>query len=101
MSEMTGAEALIESLSHHEVEVIFGIPGVQIMELLDTFYRNRKVRWVTVRHEQTAAYMAFGYARSTGKVGVAMVVPGPGAVHSHSGLPVRQERSEPGDYGRR
>lgn len=79
MATMTGAEALVESLSRERVEVVFGIPGVQIMELLDTFYRNRKVRWITVRHEQTAAYMAFGYARTTGKVGVAMVVPGPGA----------------------
>ncbi|MDP6127624.1 MAG: thiamine pyrophosphate-binding protein [Dehalococcoidales bacterium] len=95
MSEMTGAEALIESLSHHEVEVIFGIPGVQIMELLDTFYRNRKVRWVTVRHEQTAAYMAFGYARSTGKVGVAMVVPGPGALNSCAAIGTAYAASTP------
>ena len=82
MSEMTGAEALIESLSREGVDVIFGIPGVQVMEVLDTFYRIKKVRWISVRHEQTAAYMAFGYARSTGKVGVAMVVPGPGALNT-------------------
>ena len=82
MSEMTGAEALIESLSREGVDVIFGIPGVQVMEVLDTFYRIRKVRWISVRHEQTAAYMAFGYARATGKVGVAMVVPGPGALNT-------------------
>jgi len=95
MSEMTGAEALIESLSHEEVEVIFGIPGVQIMELLDTLYRNGRVRWISVRHEQTAAYMAFGYARSTGKVGVAMVVPGPGAFNTCAAIGTAYAASTP------
>ncbi len=95
MSEMTGAEALIESLSREGVDVIFGIPGVQIMEVLDTFYRNRKVRWITVRHEQTAAYMAFGYARTTGKVGVAMVVPGPGALNTCAAIGTAYAASTP------
>jgi len=95
MTEMTGAEALIESLSREEVEVIFGIPGVQIMGLLDSFYRNKKVSWITVRHEQTAAYMAFGYARSTGKVGVAMVVPGPGAFNACAAIGTAYAASTP------
>ncbi|MFC2020262.1 thiamine pyrophosphate-binding protein [Chloroflexota bacterium] len=95
MSEMTGAEVLIESLSREGVDVIFGIPGVQIMELLDTFYRNRKVRWITVRHEQTAAYMAFGYSRTTGKVGVAMVVPGPGAFNTCAAIGTAYAASTP------
>ena len=73
---------MIEALRREQVEVIFGIPGVQIMGLLDTIYQTGTVRWITVRHEQTAAFMAFGYARTTGKPGVAMVVPGPGALNS-------------------
>ena len=88
-------EALVESLSLNEVEVIFGIPGVQIMELLDNLYRSKKVRWMTVRHEQTAAYMAFGYARSTGKVGVAMVVPGPGAFNTCAAIGTAYAASTP------
>ena len=80
--QKTGAEIMIEALRREQVEVIFGIPGVQIMGLLDTIYQTGTVRWITVRHEQTAAFMAFGYARTTGKPGVAMVVPGPGALNS-------------------
>jgi len=95
MTEMTGAQALIESLSRNDVDVIFGIPGVQIMELLDNFYSNEKVKWMTVRHEQTAAYMAFGYARSTGKVGVAMVVPGPGAFNTCAAIGTAYAASTP------
>ncbi len=95
MSEMTGAEALVESLSRQGVEVVFGIPGLQIMELLDAFYRNGKVRWVSVRHEQTTAYMAFGYARTTGKVGVAIVVPGPGALNTCAAIGTAYAASTP------
>ncbi|MFC1953223.1 thiamine pyrophosphate-dependent enzyme [Chloroflexota bacterium] len=95
MSEMKGSEALIESLYRNDVEIIFGIPGVQIMELLDSFYLNKKVDWMTVRHEQTAAYMAFGYARSTGKVGVAMVVPGPGAFNTCAAIGTAYAASTP------
>ncbi len=95
MSEMPGAEALIESLSREGVEVIFGIPGLQIMELLDTLYRNRKINWITARHEQSAAFMAFGYARTTGKAGVAMVVPGPGALNTCAAIGTAYAASTP------
>ena len=86
MATMTGAEALVESLSREGVEVMFGIPGVQVMELVDTVFRGNKVRWITVRHEQAAAYMALGYSRTTGKTGVAMVVPGPGALNASAAI---------------
>ncbi len=95
MSKMTGAEIMIETLSREKVEVVFGIPGVQIMELLDTFYRIEKVRWITVRHEQTAAFMAFGYSRTTGKTGVAMVVPGPGALNTCAAVGTAYSASTP------
>lgn len=84
--EMTGADAMVKALSGENVDVVFGIPGVQIMGLLDAFYQNRSVRWITARHEQAAAFMAFGYARTTDKPGVAMVVPGPGAPNSTAAI---------------
>lgn len=86
MSEMTGAEALIDSLINEDVEVIFGIPGVQIMDILDAVYNRKEIRWITVRHEQSAGYLAFGYARTTGKEGVAAVVPGPGVLNTTASL---------------
>lgn len=82
MAVMTGGEALVKSLAREGVEMVFGLPGVQIMSALDAFYAEKGIRWLSVRHEQTTAYMAFGYARTTGKIGVAMVVPGPGALNA-------------------
>ena len=95
MSVMSGADALITSLAQEGVEVIFGLPGSQIMSILDATYRHRGIRWVTVRHEQTAAYMAFGYARATGKVGVAVVVPGPGALNASAAVGTAYAASTP------
>jgi len=95
MSEMTGAEALVDSMAGEKVEVIFGIPGVQTMDILDAIYRHDKIRWVTVRHEQSAGYMAFGYARTTGKEGVAAVVPGPGILNAAAALGTAYAASTP------
>ena len=82
MERMNGAEALVAMLRQEQVEVIFGIPGVQIVDAIDAVYRDGGIRWLSPRHEQTAAYMAYGYARTTGKTGVAMVLPGPGALNA-------------------
>ena len=82
LDDMNGAEVLVDSLANDGVEVIFGVPGVQVMDVLDVIYRRHRIRWITTRHEQSAAYMAMGYARSTGKEGTAMVVPGPGALNT-------------------
>jgi acetolactate synthase-1/2/3 large subunit len=86
MTAVNGAEALVSSLTQEGVEVVFGIPGVQVMGLVDAFYKQSKIRWITVRHEQTAAFMAFGYARTKGKEGIAIVVPGPGALNASAAL---------------
>ncbi len=86
MTVMTGGEALVKSLAREGVEMVFGLPGVQIMGALDAFYSEKSIRWISVRHEQTTAYMAFGYARTTGKAGVAMVVPGPGALNTTAAI---------------
>ncbi|MBA7665845.1 Acetolactate synthase large subunit IlvB1 [subsurface metagenome] len=95
MTTMTGAEALVESLVREKVEVMFGIPGIQVMELVDTVFRSNKVRWVSTRHEQTTAYMAFGYSRTTEKTGVAMVVPGPGALNTTAAVGTAYAASTP------
>lgn len=86
MPKMSGGEAVVKSLIAEGVEVVFGLPGVQIMSIYDAFYDNPDIRVITCRHEQTTTYMADGYARSTGKIGVALVVPGPGAYNAAAGL---------------
>jgi acetolactate synthase-1/2/3 large subunit len=77
----------MDSVLDHGVDTIFGIPGGQTYELFDALHaRGHKIRLITTRSEQGAAYMAFGYARSTGKVGVCTVVPGPGVLNTGAAL---------------
>lgn len=95
MAQMTGGEAVVEALRHEGVEVVFGLPGVQIMHIYDAFYGRSDIRLITVRHEQTAAYMADGYARVTGKPGVALVVPGPGVQNAGAALGTAYSASSP------
>jgi acetolactate synthase-1/2/3 large subunit len=82
----TGARALIELLKKEGVEVIFGYPGGVLLPLYDELYSEKELRHVLVRHEQGAAHMADGYARSTGKVGVCMATSGPGATNLVTGI---------------
>ncbi len=95
MPSMTGAEVLVASLVAEGVDVIFGLPGVQIMDAIDAIYRQKSIRWISTRHEQTAAYMAYGYARTTGKIGVAMVLPGPGALNTAAAIGTAYTASTP------
>ena len=95
MPSLTGAQALVQSLVREGVEVIFGLPGVQIMEIYDALYEQPGIRLITVRHEQTAGYMADGYARTTGRVGVALVVPGPGALNASAAVGTAYASSSP------
>ena len=95
MANMTGAQALVRSLVREGTEVIFGLPGVQIMTLFDALQEEPGIRLVTVRHEQSTTYMADGYARATGKVGVGLVVPGPGALNAAAGLGTAYATSSP------
>ncbi len=95
MSKLTGSDVLIGSLAREGVEVIFGLPGEQVMEMLDSVYKQKGMRWISARQEQTAAYMAFGYARTTGKVGVALVVPGPGALNATAAVGTAYATSTP------
>ena len=95
MPVMTGAQALTRSLAREGVEVVFALPGVQVMDAFDAFYAEPSIRVILVRHEQSAAYMADGYARTTGKPGVGLVVPGPGALNTTAALGTAYATSSP------
>ena len=82
---MTTGEAVAKSLVAHGVDTIFGIPGVHIYGFNDAVARE-PITQITTRHEQGAGYMAFGYAKSSGKTGVYSVVPGPGMLNSSAAL---------------
>jgi len=90
--EMSGANALAEALRREKTQVVFGLPGGAIMPVYDAFYRMRdlpselRIRHILVRHEQTAAHMADGYARASGRVGVCMSTSGPGATNLVTGI---------------
>lgn len=82
MKKITGSQAVMESLLQEGVDVIFGYPGGAIMPVYDALYDYRdKIRHILVRHEQAAGHAAEGYARITGKPGVALVTSGPGATN--------------------
>ena len=87
MARMTGGGALVEMLRRHDVDSIFALPGVQNDALFVAFYdAGEALRVIHTRHEQGAAYMAFGYARASGKVGVAIATSGPGATNLVTGI---------------
>lgn len=87
MPKLTGGQALAKSLIAEGVDTIFGLPGDQLMHALDALYDERdQIRYITTRHEQATTYMADGYARSGGRPGVAMVVPGVGVYNAAAGL---------------
>src|SRR5438132_4858711 len=92
---MTGGQCIVESLVRHGVEVVFGIPGAHTMAIYDALYRHPKIKHILVRHEESAALMADGYSRATGKVGVCCVTSGPGVTNAATGLAVAQGDSIP------
>ncbi|WP_232548121.1 acetolactate synthase large subunit [Propioniciclava soli] len=85
-TELTGAQALVESLERIGVDVVFGIPGGAILPAYDPLGQSKLVRHILVRHEQGAAHAAEGYAMVTGKVGVCIATSGPGATNLVTGL---------------
>lgn len=84
--ELTGAEILIRCLQEEKVEYVFGYPGGAVLYLYDALFQQDDIRHVLVRHEQAAVHAADGFARSTGKVGVALVTSGPGATNAVTGI---------------
>ncbi|MBP7792492.1 MAG: biosynthetic-type acetolactate synthase large subunit [Candidatus Goldbacteria bacterium] len=83
---MKGSKILLESLKKEGVDVIFGYPGGVVLPLFDEIYDEKQIKLYLVRHEQGAAHMADGYARSTGKVGVCLATSGPGATNLVTGI---------------
>ena len=87
MSVMTTGDVIAESLIAHGVDTVFGIPGAHMYDFNDALVRRQdRLRFITTRHEQGAGYMAFGYAKASGKVGTYTVVPGPGVLNSGAAL---------------
>ena len=87
MEKISGAEAMMRSLEHEGVDVLFGYPGGAIMPTYDALYDHRdRLHHVLVRHEQAAVHAAQGYARVSGKVGCAIVTSGPGAMNTITGI---------------
>ena len=93
MVKLSGGEALAKSLVEEGVEVVFGIPGIQIYGIVSAIRDEPGIRMITTRHEQATTYMADGYARASGKPGVALVVPGVGLYNAASGLTNAYSRS--------
>src|SRR5881398_375457 len=84
---MTAADVLVEALIDWGVEVIFGLPGDGINGIMESLRTHQdKIRFVQVRHEEAAAFMACGYAKFTGKLGVCLATSGPGGIHLLNGL---------------
>ena len=96
MPQMSGAQALARQLRSEGVDTVFTLPGVQIMAAFDALHEVQDdIQLIHTRHEQATTYMADGYAKVTGKVGVAMVVPGPGALNATAGLGTAFASSSP------
>jgi len=85
MTSTSGGEAIVNGIVAHGVDTVFGLPGAQIYGLFDAFHQAQ-LKVVGARHEQACGYMAFGYARSSGKPGVFSVVPGPGVLNASAAL---------------
>ena len=94
MARMTGGEAIVKALAREGVKVAFGLPGVQLYGIV-TAFRDEPIRFITVRHEGSSTYMADGYARAGGGIGVAVAVPGPGLLNASAGLNTAYAASSP------
>ena len=93
---LSAGAALVRGLLDHGVDTVFALPGAQIYALCDALAQaDDRIRTIGARHEQTSAYMAFGYAKSTGRPGVCAVVPGPGLLNAGAALLTAQSCNAP------
>src|SRR5712671_3554261 len=93
---MTAADLLVETLLDWGVEVVFGLPGDGINGIMESLRTHKeKIRFIQVRHEEAAAFMACGYAKFTGKLGVCLATSGPGGIHMLNGLYDAQMDGQP------
>ncbi|MGH6617561.1 thiamine pyrophosphate-dependent enzyme [Sphingomonas sp.] len=87
MTDKTAAQAMVDALIVNGVDTVFGLPGAQMYPLFDALYdADHSIRTIGARHEQGLAYMAFGYARSSGRLGVYSPVPGPGVLNATAAM---------------
>ena len=84
--ELTGAEIVVRCLAEEGAEFVFGYPGGAVLNIYDEVFKQNKFKHVLVRHEQAAVHAADGYARATGRTGVALVTSGPGATNAVTGI---------------
>jgi len=84
--ELSGAEIVVQALKDEGVEYVWGYPGGAVLHIYDAIFQQEDVRHILVRHEQAATHAADGYARATGKPGVALVTSGPGATNAVTGI---------------
>src|SRR4051794_13293431 len=94
MTVSSGGEAIVSGLVAHGVDTVFGLPGAQIYGLFDAF-QQAQLKVIGARHEQACGYMAYGYARATGKPGVFSVVPGPGVLNAGAAMLTAFGSNEP------
>lgn len=84
--ELSGGQIIVQFLKDEGVECIFGYPGGAVLHIYDEIYKQDAVKHVLVRHEQGATHAADGYARATGRTGVALVTSGPGSTNAVTGI---------------
>lgn len=95
MPKLNGGQALIHQLRNEGVRVLFGIPGQGQYEAVDALYQHPDLRYISVRHEQAATYMADAYARVSGEIAAALVVQGPGLFNAAAGMATAYAVSSP------
>ena len=95
MKELNGSQMIMEALHEEGVEVVFGYPGGAALNIYDETYKQKYFKHILVRHEQAATHAADGYARVSGKVGVALVTSGPGFTNALTGLATAYSDSIP------
>src|SRR5438445_3008463 len=95
MSHMTGGQAVVAALQAHSVDCVFGMPGVHNLALYDALCDAPEIQHVVVRHEQGAGFAADGYARATGRPGVAITTAGPGAANALTAIAEAWSDSSP------
>src|SRR3954464_1524040 len=96
MATKTAADVLIETLLDWGVDTVFGLPGDGINGIMESLRTHQeKIRFIHVRHEESAAFMACAYAKYTGKLGVCVAPPGPGALLLPNGLSAPKLAAQP------
>ena len=95
MAQVNGGHALMHALDQAGIRLVLGVPGAGQYEAVDAFYEHPRIRYVSLRHEQAASYMADGYARVTGELAAALVLPGPGLLNASAGMATAHACSSP------